>query len=387
MLAPTLMALSMGACRDARSGNPFEPGASIVARLEKVSGDGQSQIVNRVLIGPLVVRAIAADGTPVAAAPIVFSSLEGGSFQGGNRVLTDANGRASIWWVMGQKAGEQTTTVIIDGEVRANPIPGLTFRANALADKPERLDLLVPVFYGVPVAPQIRFDLSARISDFYGNVVPGILVRWSSPTLGSLEIDSTLSDGEGVVSTRWTIVSSTGGDVAPSYDSVSLRIEDARLNAAVSRTIHRQVGARAADIGFAGEWRALSWEFFTDRAMTQLIQDVIADGMSGILTFKAAGNAGFTWHWRERYRWWGPTNGTDWFGRMWLSEATMLAVADSAVTRLECDWGDCAGPLHGHHKFHRVGKLLIVTRAEQGTYYNASGPRPAWTRLTLLAAE
>ena len=71
------------------------------------------------------------------------------------------------------------------------------------------------------------------------------------------------------------------------------------------------------------------------------------------------------WQWRERYRWWGPTNGTDWYGQLLLKQASLIASADSVVTRLECDWGDCDGPLHGRHNLHRDGTLLIVTRPER----------------------
>ena len=66
VLSVALLILFVDACQEA-----LQPRA-MVARLEKVSGDSQSRLSSACFVEPLVVRAVAADGHPVAAAAIVF---------------------------------------------------------------------------------------------------------------------------------------------------------------------------------------------------------------------------------------------------------------------------------------------------------------------------
>jgi len=117
--------------------------------------------------------------------------------------------------------------------------------------------------------------------------------------------------------------------------------------------------------------------------MTQLVEDVMATGMSGTLTVTRGDSNEFSWHWLERYRWWGPYNGTDIWGQLVLNALVIDANVTAVVTRLECDWGDCDGPLHGRYDLVFDGSRLVITRRDSVNYYWLFGSFVAWSRLTL----
>jgi hypothetical protein len=298
-------------------------------------------------------------------------------------MVTDDDGRVAKVWTLGPMAGEQYASVTLTSSAGSTPA-ALTFRATALPDVPTLLELLVADSAEAPPAPRISFRLSARVRDAHGNGVPGVVVRWLNPTFGAVEADSTLSDREGKAVAQWILESPTG-DITASweYHALTVRIDDVRARDVVPRTIHRRVAITEAREALAGIWRAESWEFFEDSAMAHLIEDVMANGMSGTLTVAAAEGGAFSWYWRERYRWWGPDNGTDIFGEFWLDGQIIIAIATAGFSNLECDWGDCDGPLHGRYEVAFEGSRLTLTRREPVGYYAGRGPLRAWSRLTL----
>ena len=117
--------------------------------------------------------------------------------------------------------------------------------------------------------------------------------------------------------------------------------------------------------------------------MTRRIEDVIANGMSGTLTISATERGAFDWLWRERYRWWGPDKGTDTWGQLTLDGLTIVATTTGGFSELECDWGDCEGPLHGLYDAVFVGSRLVVTRRQPVSYFRFFGTSFAWSRITL----
>ena len=379
-LALTALLVGAASCGDeptSMGGGRTRP----VNHLTAVSGSGQVQVAAHVLPRPLEVRVVSSNGTAIRGDTVVFSPVGDGSFVGGGRVVSDDNGRASALWILGPKAGVQDARVMLASRAGV-PASAVTFRATALPDDPARLELLVSDSMGVPSAPTITFSLSARVLDVHGNGVGDVVVRWLRPTSGTLEAESTLSDAEGKAVTEWTIALSPADSGPPADYSLTVRIDDIRARDAAPRTIHRRIGISVAD-AVAGRWKAERWEFFEDSAMTQRIEDVMANGMSGTLTITATESGEFDWLWQERYRWWGPDKGTDTWGRLSLTGLTIDATATGGASELECDWGDCEGPLHGLHDAVFAGSRLVVTRRQPVSYFRFFGTSFAWSRLTL----
>ena len=350
-------------------------------QLRAVSGDSQVQVATRALRWPLEVRVMSTDGNAIRGDTVVFATVSEGSFAEGGRVVSDEDGRASAVWILGPKAGEQYARVTLASRAGI-AVSALTFQATALPDNPALLELLVPDSADVPPAPLIRFPLSALVLDAHGNGVPGVVVRWEHPTLGTVEADATLSGADGGASTHWTVASPAGDSVSVAEYSLTVRIDDARARDASPRTIHRRIGV-TAHAAMAGVWIADRWEFFEDSARTRLIEDVMANGMSGTLVVNGTESGVFDWFWYERYRWWGPSKGTDIWGQFSLNGPTITATVIGGYSELECDWGDCDGPLHGLHDAAFVDSRLVVTRRQRVGYYRAFGPSFAWSRLTL----
>jgi hypothetical protein len=349
-----------------------------VAQLQPVSGDNQVQVVTRALPQPLEVRVRAVDGTPISGETVVFTTLSGGSFFETDRVVSDELGRVSTRWVLGPQAGEQRARVTL-----ASGSPALHFRAMAIPDSPTRLELLVPDSAATPPALRLTFRLSARAVDAHGNAVPGVAVRWFPATFGTLDVHSTLSDRDGKALALWTM-ESPDGDSTPVGDySVTVRMDDARAREAPPRTIRRRIARMTTREALIGAWTADRWEFFEDSAMTRLLVDVMASGMSGTLNIADVGEGPITWHWREEYRWWGANNGTDIWGEFSLDGLTLHTTVTGTHSELECDWGDCAGPLHGRQDVVFDGTRAIFTGRQAVIYYGAFGPSYAWSRLTL----
>ena len=135
---------------------------------------------------------------------------------------------------------------------------------------------------------------------------------------------------------------------------------------------------------FVGVWEAKSWEFFKDPNLSASFEDVIAGGMAGTLTVTNDGGTEIKWQWRETYRWWGPDRPTVVTGHAEVGVGSLRSVVDHHVSEFECDWGDCAGPLHGEYRFVMTASRLVITQLEP-VHYVASlyDDRDAWSRLVL----
>ena len=82
--------------------------------LEKLSGDEQTGPVSEALPDPLVVRVLDQTGRPIAGVSVTWVAQGGGSVSP-ETVPTDAAGLASVVRVLGETAGEQTTTAEVSG--------------------------------------------------------------------------------------------------------------------------------------------------------------------------------------------------------------------------------------------------------------------------------
>ncbi len=100
----TVTVTAQGAARptDAVTVNVSLPASSIVL----VSGGGQSGPIGKPLLTPIVVKAVASDGVPVAGATINFQAQGSGSANPSSAV-TSSSGMASTTWTLGSVVGVQ----------------------------------------------------------------------------------------------------------------------------------------------------------------------------------------------------------------------------------------------------------------------------------------
>jgi aldose sugar dehydrogenase len=141
-------------------------------RIEISSGDNQSGTVGRPLDRPITVRLLKGD-TPLAGAKVEFALGMGAGSVEQTEATTDAQGEASAGrWTLGTGAGLQSLLVTATNAV------SVTVSATAAADVGinvaafEGDGQLAPLSTLVPVAP------AKRITDAWGNPVPGLSVEW-----------------------------------------------------------------------------------------------------------------------------------------------------------------------------------------------------------------
>ena len=97
--------------------------------LEKLTGDEQTSRVSEALPDPLVVRVLDQTGRPIAGVSVTWAAQGGGSVSP-ETVPTDSDGRASAVRVLGETAGEQTTTAEVSG-LEGSPV---TFTSTAIVE-------------------------------------------------------------------------------------------------------------------------------------------------------------------------------------------------------------------------------------------------------------
>jgi hypothetical protein len=89
--------------------------AGSAARLEAVSGDGQSAVVGTPVADELVVRLLDPAGNPVAGTAVTWVVGQGGGTVAPETGPTDDAGRAATRWTLGSATGAQTVTAVVSG--------------------------------------------------------------------------------------------------------------------------------------------------------------------------------------------------------------------------------------------------------------------------------
>lgn len=110
--------------------------AGSAARLEEVSGSGQSAVVGTPLPNDLVVRLIDPEGNPVPGMAVAWVVGQGNGTVAPETTPTDGEGRASTRWTLGSQPGTLTATAVVSG------VGVVSFSATALPGTPPGLRLL-----------------------------------------------------------------------------------------------------------------------------------------------------------------------------------------------------------------------------------------------------
>ncbi len=188
----------------------FTPLPQIPAQLKRLSGDGQSGIVGKPLAEPLVVQLVDAEGEGVPDYPIRFQVQKSGGHADSlelSPVLTDANGRASLTYTLGTRAGVSIVAAIVDS-VQGSPV---IFQMQARPDVPASLTIISGDNQSADPGESLPEPLVVLATDRYHNVVPGQPVVFTARNGGAvLSTQPLLTDSLGVVRCRVAVGDSAG---------------------------------------------------------------------------------------------------------------------------------------------------------------------------------
>jgi len=179
---------------------PRQPGLTI--EKASLSGDHQSDIVQRELAGPLRVL-VSRDGAPEAGVAVTWSdNSPGASFHDASST-TDGTGIASTLWTLGRTAGARTAVASLAEGARTS------FTATALPDA--ATGIAFPASAVISGSVNSTVLLQAAVSDQFGNPVSGVPVDWSvlsgDATLGT---PATTTAATGLATASLTFGSTVG---------------------------------------------------------------------------------------------------------------------------------------------------------------------------------
>ncbi|HEY0023860.1 MAG TPA: Ig-like domain-containing protein [Longimicrobium sp.] len=169
------------------------------ATLAKLSGDGQNATAGTELGQPLVVRLSLPDGRTVAGATVTWVAAGNSGSVAPATAVTDHQGLARATWGLGTGAGTQTATAT------AGTLTTL-FAATATAAAPAAMAALGGDGQTAHAGSATADLLAVRITDAFGNPVPGATVSWSVERGGGTAAPAqSLTDDAGVARSRWTL--------------------------------------------------------------------------------------------------------------------------------------------------------------------------------------
>jgi plastocyanin len=187
-----LLGITISACGGGGDGNGggTPPPTTAIAKDAAASGDAQTGLVGQALSQPIRVL-VTEDGTPLSGATVAWSTTAtGGSLTASS--ITDAAGIASNTWTLGTVSGPQTAQAALTG-ASGSPV---TFNATATADVAAALSKLSGDNQQGPVSTALLSPLVAKVSDQYGNGVPGVAVGWAA-SAGTVSNSSIVTDAGG----------------------------------------------------------------------------------------------------------------------------------------------------------------------------------------------
>jgi hypothetical protein len=212
-LATSILALSACSGGDGGTTPTVGPPTAIVS----VSGEGQTAIAGADLASPIIVKVTSSTGAVVPNAVVTFSVTSGGGAVASATATTDASGLAQTRWTLGTTTGIGQT---VDARVTttAVPAPGaVTFHATATAGPATSLSKAAPSGDAQTgaVGAALPTPIAVKITDRFGNGVPGVAVAWSVTSGGgTVASTSSTTDDSGTARVTWTLGTVLGPNTA-----------------------------------------------------------------------------------------------------------------------------------------------------------------------------
>jgi hypothetical protein len=180
-------------------------GAAGASNIALASGGDQRSPAGSRLADPLVVRVTDGFGNPVGGVTVEWSAASGSVDPPSS--VTAPDGLAQTFWTLGASTGTQSVTAS-NGALAGSPI---TFQATALAGTADELLRISGNGQSALVGTELTHPLVVRLIDEAGNGVPDRPVSWVVATGGGEVAPITsMTDGEGRATTRWTLGSNPG---------------------------------------------------------------------------------------------------------------------------------------------------------------------------------
>lgn len=213
--------------------------AGAAARIQLLSGGGQTGAVDEELPESVRVRVIDGSGFPVPDRQITWVASNDGSVQAVGAVTTDSGGEARVRWRLGIALGTQTLEAFADDatplEVRAHATPGPAHALVKVGGDDQSGE----------VASTLASVLRVEARDAFGFPVEGATIDWTPSGGGSVAPGSTTDTGsDGRTQVAWTLgtVAGTQSVTATLADVASVTF---RANAAASDPVSLVVSPAA----------------------------------------------------------------------------------------------------------------------------------------------
>ena len=170
--------------------------------LEVVSGTNQTGYVGATLLDPLVIRARDEKGEPTPGVRVSWSVLTGGGDIATATTETNDQGEAEASFRLGNVLGPQAAQAFAY-ETDALPV---RFDATATPAPASTLTLVSGGGQSGTVGTVLPQEISIRLNDAFGNIVPGTTVSFVVTSGGgTTSVPSAVSDNAGMVRFRWTL--------------------------------------------------------------------------------------------------------------------------------------------------------------------------------------
>ena len=207
----TLLVLTAAALAACDRDPNVDPGPEYPPRGEIVSGDLQTDTVGDLLPQPVAVRVTDQEGEPIAGQTVSFVVTAGGGSLFAATAQTSADGVASNQWTLGTVAGDtQRVEARMIDPGSGQPVLLATFRAVGVPDAPAAITPLPPVSRTGGAGQTLADSLRARVTDPFGNPVPGVPVVWSATGGGTVSPAGATTDALGIARAAWTLGTTVG---------------------------------------------------------------------------------------------------------------------------------------------------------------------------------
>ena len=188
--------------------NLLLPSSGQPARIEVVSGNGQTGTVGQPLGAPLVVLVTDPENRPVAGVEVAFIAPVGAELTPNDTVLTGSDGRATVRYTLATVSGEQTI------EARAKPVVpssslNTTFSQTAEPEVATQLIMATGDDQTAEVQTALEDSLAVKAVDRFGNGVAGIEVTWQAAD-GAVSPSTVVTGADGRAATQRTLGQRTG---------------------------------------------------------------------------------------------------------------------------------------------------------------------------------
>jgi len=146
--------------------------AGPVFRVQAAGGSNQQGTVGQVLPNPLVVRVQDAAGNIIAGVPITWQVTSGGGVLEEVDAQTDAGGLARGVYKLGTLPGTNFVRASVNGALFVD------FKSTASAGPPADMDA-VSGDHQTAAPGTVLAPFTVRVTDEFGNTLPGVTVHWS----------------------------------------------------------------------------------------------------------------------------------------------------------------------------------------------------------------